>query len=162
MISSTTLTEDDHHTFEWLPRSIRWIMRRLWWWNCRLCWLSVGSIGSNPVSRCRNFTRRGRRLTELSLECHHTVVSTEIAYGGVAHRQMVQSRYVFMALVTSHVLVRIGLQVHSIQREAVQRTEHLEFFVGVEPLDHVEIRFFRFAPGARNDALPLRLEVWQA
>lgn len=67
-----------------------------------------------------------------------------------------------MALVTSHALVRIRLQVHPIQREAVQRTEHLEFVVCVEPLDHVEIRFFCFAPSARNDALLLRLEVRQA
>lgn len=156
------MNASNRHTPGRVARSIgritSWLGRR----NCRERRLTVGSIGSNPVTWCRKFTGGRGRLAEQRLECHHTVISTEVAHRRIAHRQMVQRGCRFTTLVTRHTLVWVSLQINSVHRQAIQRAEQLKSVICIEPLDHVEIWLPCAAPRALNDALFRDLEIWQA
>lgn len=72
---------------------------------------------------------------------------------------MVLRRGSLAALVTHHALVRVSLQVDSVQRQAVERAEHLVFVVSIESFHHVKVGLACVTPGALNNALLLCLEL---
>lgn len=134
----------------------------LWRRSCNCCWLCrlcVGSIGSNLIARHWQLAWSCRWLAKLCLESHHTSVTTKVTNRCVTHSQVVLGWSFLVALITIHALVWVSLQVDSVERQAVERAEHLVFVVSFDSLNHVEVGLASVTPGALNNALLLCLEI---
>jgi hypothetical protein len=74
---------------------------------------------------------------------------------------VILSRCKFLALIARNVLIGGGLQIHSVQGQAVEGTEKLTLIVGIHSLNHLHVTCGILAPGARYSLGILTLELFQ-